>query len=208
MTGAVGALRLGDGGPRAAPAAADHRDGEARLAGQPRRAHRARRARATSSRSSPTRSTGCSSACRRAFASQRRFVANASHELRTPLTVIRTELDVTLADPDATNADLRAMGETVRDATLDTERLIQALLTLARSEGGVTPPRPGRPGATARGARSPRRAPSALAAASTSAPALDPAPVPRRPAAARAPGREPRRERRPPQRRRRDGRDS
>jgi signal transduction histidine kinase len=73
-----------------------------------------------------------------AFASQRRFVANASHELRTPLTVIRTELDVTLADPHATTAELRAMGETVRDATLETERLIQALLTLARSEAGVT----------------------------------------------------------------------
>src|SRR3954463_1831435 len=71
-----------------------------------------------------------------AFASQRRFVANASHELRTPLTVIRTELEVTLSDPRATTAELRAMGETVRDATLDTERLIQALLTLARWEGG------------------------------------------------------------------------
>jgi signal transduction histidine kinase len=32
-----------------------------------------------------------------AFASQRRFVANASHELRTPLTVMRTAIDVTLA---------------------------------------------------------------------------------------------------------------
>ena len=32
---------------------------------------------------------------------ERRFVANASHELRTPLTVIRTEADVTLADPHA-----------------------------------------------------------------------------------------------------------
>jgi signal transduction histidine kinase len=72
-----------------------------------------------------------------AFASQRRFVANASHELRTPLSVIRTEVDVTLADPDATNAELRSMGETVRDATIATERLIQALLTLARSEGGI-----------------------------------------------------------------------
>src|SRR3954469_5668970 len=72
-----------------------------------------------------------------AFASQRRFVANASHELRTPLTVIRTELEVTLADPNATTTELRAMAETVRDATLATERLIQALLTLARSEGGV-----------------------------------------------------------------------
>jgi signal transduction histidine kinase len=72
-----------------------------------------------------------------AFASQRRFVANASHELRTPLTVIRTELEVTLADPNATTADLRAMAETVRDATLATERLIQALLTLARTEAGI-----------------------------------------------------------------------
>src|SRR3954449_5714145 len=71
-----------------------------------------------------------------AFASQRRFVANASHELRTPLTVIRTELEVTLADPNATTGELRTMAETVRDATLATERLIQALLTLARSEGG------------------------------------------------------------------------
>src|SRR4051795_5646412 len=74
-----------------------------------------------------------------AFASQRRFVANASHELRTPLTVIRTELEVALADPDATTGDLRAMAETVRDATLATERLIQALLTLARSDGGGSP---------------------------------------------------------------------
>jgi signal transduction histidine kinase len=72
-----------------------------------------------------------------AFASQRRFVANASHELRTPLSVIRTEVDVTLANPDASNAELREMAETVREATLATERLIQALLTLARSEGGI-----------------------------------------------------------------------
>jgi signal transduction histidine kinase len=73
-----------------------------------------------------------------AFASQRRFVANASHELRTPLSVIRTELEVTLADPDATNAELRAMAEAVHDAMARTERLVQALLTLARSEGAVT----------------------------------------------------------------------
>jgi signal transduction histidine kinase len=78
-----------------------------------------------------------------AFASQRRFVANASHELRTPLSVIRTELDVTLADPNATNAELREMAETVREATLATERLLQALLTLARTEAGVTRRDPG-----------------------------------------------------------------
>jgi len=73
-----------------------------------------------------------------AFASQRRFVANASHELRTPLTVMRTELEVTLADPDATNAELRTMAEAVHDAMDRTERLVQSLLTLARSEGAVT----------------------------------------------------------------------
>lgn len=68
-----------------------------------------------------------------AFDSQRRFVANASHELRTPLAIARTEIDVTLADPEATPTDLRAMGETVRDATARSERLIDGLLILARS---------------------------------------------------------------------------
>jgi signal transduction histidine kinase len=72
-----------------------------------------------------------------AFASQRRFVANASHELRTPLTVMRTELEVTLADPDATNNELREMAGAVHEALDRTERLVQALLTLARSEGAV-----------------------------------------------------------------------
>jgi signal transduction histidine kinase len=69
-----------------------------------------------------------------AFAGQRRFVANASHELRTPLTVMRTAIDVTLAKPDPTQQQLRAMGETVRDAVARAERLIEALLTLARSD--------------------------------------------------------------------------
>ncbi len=38
-----------------------------------------------------------------AFASQRHFVANASHELRTPLAIMRTEVDVALADPRASH---------------------------------------------------------------------------------------------------------
>jgi signal transduction histidine kinase len=67
-----------------------------------------------------------------AFGSQRRFVANASHELRTPLAVIQTELDVTLSDPDATADELRRMGEVVRDATNRAQRLVDALLALAR----------------------------------------------------------------------------
>ena len=70
-----------------------------------------------------------------AFDSQRRFVANASHELRTPLSVIRTELDVTLSDPDADEAELRRMASVVREAADKAERLVEALLLLARTEG-------------------------------------------------------------------------
>ena len=111
-----------------------------------------------------------------AFVSQRRFVANASHELRTPLSVIRTELDVTLADPDATTAELRAMAETVRDAAADTERLIQALLTLARSNAGVTRRDPADLAVAARAALNQAGAEAAAAALEISA-LLEPAPV-------------------------------
>jgi signal transduction histidine kinase len=74
-----------------------------------------------------------------AFASQRRFVANASHELRTPLTVMRTAIDVTLAKPDRTPAQLEAMAVEVRQAADRAEALIEALLTLARSDRGAGP---------------------------------------------------------------------
>jgi signal transduction histidine kinase len=69
-----------------------------------------------------------------AFASQRHFVANASHELRTPLAIMRTEVDVALADPDASTAELREMGEALRETVDRSEGLISALLALARSE--------------------------------------------------------------------------
>jgi hypothetical protein len=67
-----------------------------------------------------------------AFDSQRLFVANASHELRTPLAVIRTELDVTLSDPNADVEELRRMGEVVGVAAERAQRLVASLLTLAR----------------------------------------------------------------------------
>jgi signal transduction histidine kinase len=70
----------------------------------------------------------------RAFESQRQFVANASHELRTPLAIMRTEVDVSLADPDSGVDELRTMAETVRETIDRSEGLIAALLTLARSE--------------------------------------------------------------------------
>jgi signal transduction histidine kinase len=72
-----------------------------------------------------------------AFASQRRFVANASHELRTPLTVMRTAIDVTMAKPERTAAQLEDMAAEVRAAVDRAEALIGALLTLARSDRGV-----------------------------------------------------------------------
>ena len=72
-----------------------------------------------------------------AFASQRRFVANASHELRTPLTVMRTAIDVTLAKPNRDREQLETMAVEVRQAVDRAEELIGALLTLARSDRGM-----------------------------------------------------------------------
>jgi signal transduction histidine kinase len=76
-----------------------------------------------------------------AFASQKRFVANASHELRTPLAIQRTLIDVALADPKASRDDLRTMAVEVRDAVDRSERLIEGLLVLAQSERGELPRR-------------------------------------------------------------------
>jgi signal transduction histidine kinase len=69
-----------------------------------------------------------------AFEAERRFNANASHELRTPLAVIRTEVEVTMADPEADVADLRRMGEVVLEATDGANRLLTSLLLLARTQ--------------------------------------------------------------------------
>jgi signal transduction histidine kinase len=70
----------------------------------------------------------------RAFASQRQFIANASHELRTPLTVMRTAIDVVLAKPEPTCDELVSMATDVRHAVGTAERLIDALLVLARND--------------------------------------------------------------------------
>ena len=70
----------------------------------------------------------------RAFTSQRQFIANASHELRTPLTVMRTAMDVVLAKPEPTREELVSMTGEVRQAAAHCERLIEALLVLARND--------------------------------------------------------------------------
>jgi hypothetical protein len=68
------------------------------------------------------------------FAAQRRFSAQVSHELRSPLAVVRNEVELLLADArdESTASPLRS----IRDAGLRAERLVTALLVLARSEGG------------------------------------------------------------------------
>ncbi len=72
-----------------------------------------------------------------AFAAQRHFVANAAHELRAPLTLERAMLQVTLAEPGLTLDALRAACEDVIDNGRHQEQLIEALLTLARSQRGL-----------------------------------------------------------------------
>ena len=74
----------------------------------------------------------------RAFTSQRQFIANASHELRTPLTVMRTAIDVVLAKPEPTRDELMSMAADVRQAVEHAERLIEALLVLARNDQART----------------------------------------------------------------------
>jgi len=72
-----------------------------------------------------------------AFDAQRHFVANASHELRTPLTRERAMLQVALDDPETTSAMWRDIAAEVLASNGEQETLLEALLTLASSEGGL-----------------------------------------------------------------------
>jgi signal transduction histidine kinase len=68
------------------------------------------------------------------FQAQRAFVANASHELRTPLALSRAMLSFALTDPELTLDSLKATCQDVLDTGADQEQLIDALLTLAKSQ--------------------------------------------------------------------------
>jgi len=72
------------------------------------------------------------------FTAQRNFVANASHELRTPLTLDQTLLELTLRDPGATTKAWRECGRDVLHSSRQQERILDALLTLATSQAGIT----------------------------------------------------------------------
>ncbi|MEU0535435.1 sensor histidine kinase [Amycolatopsis tolypomycina] len=70
------------------------------------------------------------------FDSQKRFVANASHELRTPLAVQRTLIEVAMADPDVP-PELKKLGTHLLHTNERSERMIEGLLVLARTDRGL-----------------------------------------------------------------------
>jgi signal transduction histidine kinase len=70
----------------------------------------------------------------RAFESQRRFIQEASHELRNPLAVMRTNLEVGLADPDASVEELRKTAVVVNNSAERMSHLVDDLLIFARNE--------------------------------------------------------------------------
>jgi len=71
----------------------------------------------------------------RSVAGMRRFTADASHELRTPLATLLGELEITLRRP-RSEAELRATVETTLESLGRMSRMVEALLTLARSDAG------------------------------------------------------------------------
>jgi signal transduction histidine kinase len=73
-----------------------------------------------------------------AFRAQERFVADASHELRNPLAVIRTNIDVALADDRATVEDLRQTAGVVRRASDRMAGIVDDLLLMARRQAPLT----------------------------------------------------------------------
>ena len=68
------------------------------------------------------------------FIAQRRFSAQVSHELRSPLALVRNEVELLL--PEVDDETVAASLRNIRHAGLRAERLVTALLVLARSEGG------------------------------------------------------------------------
>jgi len=69
---------------------------------------------------------------------ERSLVSNASHELRTPLSLMKTEIELALAEPESAPA----LAAALRSAAEETDRLSQLtddLLLLARADSGELP---------------------------------------------------------------------
>jgi signal transduction histidine kinase len=65
---------------------------------------------------------------------QRRFVADASHELKSPLAILRNEVEVALAHPEA--GDWQSTATSILEESERMGRLVQDLLFLAHSDEG------------------------------------------------------------------------
>jgi signal transduction histidine kinase len=76
----------------------------------------------------------------RAFERERELTAELAHELRTPLAGIRATIEVTL-DRERPAERYRAALVDALAITADTERVVEALLALARLDAGVARPR-------------------------------------------------------------------
>jgi heavy metal sensor kinase len=76
-----------------------------------------------------------------AFASQRRFMADASHELRSPVAILQGELDVTLARDDREARDYRESLEIMQKSVRRLTRIVRDLFLLARGDAGQVPMR-------------------------------------------------------------------
>ncbi len=73
-----------------------------------------------------------------ALAHERAFVADASHELRTPLAILRTELELALAEGRSPE-ELRAALASAAEETDRLTQLSEDLLTIAQTERGELP---------------------------------------------------------------------
>ncbi len=72
----------------------------------------------------------------RAFAQQRRFMADASHELRTPTAILNTEAQVTLARDHRSEAEYRESMTVMQQAAARLTRIVDDLFLLARADAG------------------------------------------------------------------------
>ena len=71
-----------------------------------------------------------------AFATQRRFLADASHELRTPLTLIQSNAELALHEGDPSPSERQDMLRTIAREAGRMGRLVADLLALARADEG------------------------------------------------------------------------
>ncbi|HEY6137289.1 MAG TPA: HAMP domain-containing sensor histidine kinase [Thermoanaerobaculia bacterium] len=74
-----------------------------------------------------------------AFASQRRFMAEASHELRTPVAILQGELEVTLSRDDRDARDYRESLQIMEKSVRRLTRIVRDLFLLARGDAGQSP---------------------------------------------------------------------